>query len=80
MYNISEQATFNVSVEFAFGVKVVETSEYLSQDDRDEVLFERTGFHQVQRRTAAQVLHNYPQLRGLHKHPTNQLSSSMQAR
>lgn len=50
-------------MEFAFGVKVLQALEHFAEDDGDLHFVEMAGLHQVERRTAAQVLHNDPQFR-----------------
>ena len=50
-------------MELALRVQVFQALEHFAEDDGDLHLVEIAGLHQVQRRTAAQVLHNDPQLR-----------------
>lgn len=64
--------TFNVAMEFAFGVKVLQALEHFAEDDGDLHFVEIAGLHQVEGRTAAQVLHNDPQFRLL-RGKTNQI-------
>ena len=59
--------TFNVAMEFAFRVEVLQALEHFAEDDGDLHFVEMAGLHQVERRTAAQVLHNDPQFRLLPK-------------
>ena len=63
--------TFDVAVEFALRVQVLESFEDLAQNDGDLHLVEAARFHQVQRRAAAQVLHDDPQLRALRRRQGN---------
>ena len=63
-------STFNVPVQFALGMQVVETFQYFPKYDGDECLVEGAGLHEVECWAAAQVLHDDPQFRALqcHKH------------
>lgn len=54
---------FDVAVELPLGVQIVEALQHLPQDDGDVHLLEESSLHQVQRRPAAKVLHDDPQLR-----------------
>jgi len=52
--------TFDISVKLHFAVQVVQALEDLPENDLDVALLELAGLHQVQGRTATQVLHDDP--------------------
>lgn len=52
--------TFDITVQLALAVKIVEALEDFPKDDRYVHLLEASGLHQVQCRAPAQVLHDDP--------------------
>jgi hypothetical protein len=61
-------------MEFAFRVKVFQALEHFAEDDGDLHFVEIAGLHQVECRTAAQVLHNDPQFRLLKEKKTKRMT------
>lgn len=52
--------TFDVAVQLALRVQVLEAFEHFAQDDADLHLVEVARLHEVERRAAAEVLHDDP--------------------
>ena len=65
--HVGEQhvGSLDVSVQLPLLVQVVKPLDHLPQDDRDVLLLQAAGLHQVQGRAAAQVLHDDPKLGAL---------------
>lgn len=51
---------FDVAVDLLLGVQVLQAFENFTQDDGDVLLVERAWLHQIERRTATEILHHDP--------------------